>query len=443
MSMLEPPDKAPIGGLVAAFCGVRGAFVSGSETTRKTATGPSSHTTPEIQQAMKAIDEIDALVVDLSDEHQPNPKGRQAAGGDQSEHGLNQRQQAKAQRQQIERVWAMLKKEKAALIQERHRLKLYAQSLENRTPASNAGPSLNQERLEQYRRQLQEQFKQLRTGEAVVDLARQQYAELLEQRQVLVETKRFLCSYEQELKKRWSVHRGVGLVGGVVSCLLFLLLFGYGVGHRIVQPVWQATTVVGITATVFDESRYGPQWLTQQHQLLVSNEILSESIRLGAQRGIRLFGDPNQMREALSRGLSVELVSPGRISLTLRHTDRPLAVNVLKSVGRALVNHHTTEDRVSGLPNSMRVYQAAAHDPQPVEDPRWIASLVTLLLSLAVVVVAAFVASWWLSRSVEVFQQQAIPEFDELEDDDLWPVEPAAETPLAADLDMDTVTVPS
>ena len=133
----------------------------------------------------------------------------------------------------------------------------------------------------------------------------------------------------------------------------------------------------------------------------------------------------------------MELVEPGRVLLALRHTDRQLAVNVLKSVGRALVNHHTVEDRVAGLPNSMRVYQAAAHDLQPVEDARWIASLVALGLSLVAVLVAVFGVIRWQLRSVGVFQQQAIPEFDQLEDDDLWPSEPAAETPLAADLDAD------
>lgn len=336
-----------------------------------------------------------------------------------------QRQQIKSQRHQIQRAWATLKKEKAAIVRQQRRLTLKEQSLADTDASSGVGPSVDGRRLENYRQQLQEQFKQLRTGEAVVNLARQQYAELLEQRQVLVEVKRYLQATEQQMIRRWSVHRGVGMVGGLGSCMLFLLLFSFGVGHRIVHPVWRAKTEVGLTATVFDESRYGMAWMTQQHQLLVDDDLLREAIRLGAQRGVRIFSNTGTMREALSRGLSVELVAPGRIALTFCHTDKDLVVDVLKSVGRALVNHHTMEDRVSGRPNSMRIHQEAARDPQPIHDGRMVASLVTLLGSTVVVVVLAVFVRWSLLGSVRVFEQTAIPELDQLEDPDRWPQEPS------------------
>ncbi len=332
------------------------------------------------------------------------------------------------QRRQVERAWALVKKEKAALVRQRRRLKLEAQSLGQQSEAHRTGPQVTQERLDHYRQQLQDQFKQLRAGEAVVDLARQQYGELLDQRQVLSEVKRYLGSCETEMIRRWSTHRGVGLVGAAVSCFLLLLLLSFGIGHRIVKPVWRARTVVGITATVFDESRYGSAWVTKKHQMLVGDALLGEAIRLGAQRGVRIFDHVGGMREALSQGLSVHLQSPGQISLEFRHTDKQLVIDVLKSLGRAFVNHHTVQDRVSGRANSMRIFEAAARDPKPIKDGRTIASLATLLVLSLFVAGLALMLRWWMMRSVSVFEQQVIPELEQLEDPELWPTDLAHET---------------
>jgi len=329
----------------------------------------------------------------------------------------------KRQRQAIAKAWAKLQKEKTALSQERRRLKLQFKSLSEQQSEEPRADRSTKKRLDAYRQQLKEQYQELRTGEAIVDLARQQYTQLLEQRETLVEVKRFLCAYEVEVARRWSVNRSVGLVGGVVSCLLFLLLFSYEVGHRIVDPVWRAGTVVGITSEVLDESKYNSTWLTEQHQLLMSDHLVSEAIRLGAQRGVRLFADVSLMREALSQGLSVKLRSPGRLMIEFRGSNKEMSVNVVKSLGRAFVSHHTMEDRISGRPNSMRIYEAAAIDPFPVKDRRMVASVATLVIASAVVVILTLLLWWWLSHSVYVFEQQAIPELDQLEDDDLWPAE--------------------
>lgn len=342
-----------------------------------------------------------------------------------------QAQRIVRQRRQIERAWKLLKKEKEGLVQQRRRLKLQAKRLADRPE------STSRQQSDRSRQELQDQFNELRAGQAVVDFARQQYAELLEQRQILVESKRFLCATEQEMIRRWSVNRGVGLVGGAVSCILFLLLFSYEVGHRIVDPVWRAGTVVGLTATVFNESHYGQAWVTKQHQLVISDEMVSEAIRMGAQRGVRLFEDSSEMRDALNRGLTIRLRAPGKILFEYEDTNRHLAVNVLKSLGRAFVSHHTMEDRLSGRPNSMRIYESAASDPVPIEDGRMVASGMTLVVSLASVTVLALTIWGWLSRSTRIFEQQAIPETDQLEDDSIWPPPPSSDVSEVDDSEED------
>ena len=52
-----------------------------------------------------------------------------------------------------------------------------------------------------------------------------------------------------------------------------------------------------------------------------------------------------------------------------------------------------------------------------------VASMVTLIISSGVVVILTLLLWWWLSHSAYVFEQQAIPELDQLDDDDLWPDE--------------------
>ena len=52
-----------------------------------------------------------------------------------------------------------------------------------------------------------------------------------------------------------------------------------------------------------------------------------------------------------------------------------------------------------------------------------LASAATLVIASAMVTVMALMLWWWLSHSAYVFEQQAIPELDQLEDDDLWPAE--------------------
>jgi len=362
-------------------------------------------------------------------------KIKQAGSGpsDSGPDGLDrQRRQLQAHQKKIEKAWKVLKREKMALTQQQLQLKADRQGLENK-PRRPSGESGEERKLDLYREKLQERYNELRVSEAVVDLARQQYSELLDQRETLIEVKHFLASAEQEMVRRWSVHRGVGLVGGVVSCLLFLLLFSYQFGHRIVDPVWRASTVVGVTATVFDESRYGEAWLTEQHQLMVGDELLAEAIRLGAQRGVRIFDDVGAMREALTHGLTISQPEAGRIQLEFRHINQDLVVGVLKSLCRALVNDHTQADRVAGRPNSMRIYEAAARDPQPVEDRRMIASVVTLVVATAVVVVMSLVLRWWLARSVRVFEETGIPEMDDLESPEHWPEEPAVKKPRSSD----------
>ncbi len=326
-------------------------------------------------------------------------------------------------RRKLEHAWAKIKKEKAALIKQKQVLQAKQRAVEDaQGPLVARSPASGQTDLK-----LQMQYNQLRANKAAVDMARQQYAELLEQQQILVEAKRFLASCEEEMVRRWSVHRGMGLVGGVVSCLLLLILFSYGVGHRVVNPVWRATTVVGVAATVFDESSYADAWITDNHQLLVGDRLLGEAIRLSAQRGVRIFSDESQMREVLSQGLSLGLQAPGRMVIELRHTNPQLVIHALEALARAFVNHHTEEDRASGRPNSIRIYEAAARDPQPVEDRRMAASLVTFAVSATLVALTALVLRWWLSRSVRVFAAQSIPELEQLEDSDLWPTEPAQE----------------
>ncbi len=333
-----------------------------------------------------------------------------------------QQKQILVHKRQLEQSWTALKREKALLVRRQREL----EAMDDGELGASGG-KVSQDRLLAMQSKLQKQYQELRAGEAVVDLARQQYAELLEQRQTLLEAKRFLTSVEKEMMRRWSVHRSVGLVGGAVSCLLFILLFSYGVGQRIVKPTWRASTVIGVTMSVFDESSYGDAWLTKQHQLMVGDEMLEEAVRLGAQRGVRIFEDVGAMRDALTRGLVVTLLEPGKMTLELRHTNPVLAVDVLDSLGRAFINHHTMEDRIAGRPNSMRTFQASARDPQPVEDDRLMASVVAFVVTFVFVALMALIFRWWLSRAIGIFESQSIPELEELDDSDRWPEEAARE----------------
>lgn len=328
-----------------------------------------------------------------------------------------QQKQLLVHRQQLERSWAALKQEKAALVRRQRDLESHAAGL----PVGSATES--EQRLQKMQSEMQKRYVELRAGEAVVDLARQQYSELLEQRQTLVEVKRFLGTVEDEMVRRWSVHRGFGLVGGAVSCLLFLLLFSHSVGQRIVDPVWRATMTVGVTMAVIDESRYGDAWLTENHQKLISDEMITEAIRLSTQRGVRIFDDAPSMREALTGGLSLSISKPGAMLLELRHTNPDLAVEALEALGRAFVNHRNMEDRIAGQASSMEIKQPAARDPAPIEDNRMTASVIMLAVSTVVVTLLAIITWWWLSRSVRVFDEMAIEELDELEDPDRWPTE--------------------
>ena len=337
-----------------------------------------------------------------------------------------QKRQLKAHKRQVEHTWERVKKEKIRLDQYRKKLKLKAESLEQEAQdvAANNTP-VNNDQLRSYQRQLKERVSSLKADEAVVELAKQQYSELLEQRKTLVEVKRVMIDWENEMIRRWSIHRGIGLVGGLVACMLFLLLFSHAVSDQLIDPVWRSKTVVGVTSTVIDESQYGPQWITENHQLLVSDDLLQEAIRLGTQRGVLIFNSINEMRDALNQGMSIQLQAPGRIKLEFRHTDKDLVVVVLQALGRAFVNHHTMDDRISGRPNSMRVYEASARDLQPVQDGRMIVSAMTFVISGVVVALLACIARWWFSRSVRIFDQQGITEFEQLEDPDKWPAHPA------------------
>ena len=172
---------------------------------------------------------------------------------------------------------------------------------------------------------------------------------------------------------------------------------------------------------------------------MVGDELLAESIRLGAQRGVRIFSDVASMREALTEGLAISQPTPGRIQLEFRHINPDLAVGVLESLCRALVNYHTQEDRVAGRPNSMRIYEAAARDPKPIKDARMIASGITLGIATGVVVVMSLVLRWWLARSIRVFEERGIPEMDDLESPEHWPKELAIERPKSHNQDQASV----
>ncbi len=357
-----------------------------------------------------------------------NPNAAPAASQNDQAEIDQQKRRLQVQKRQIEQAYEKLKQKMAAFEKQRRafdkqRLELEQQRLTQTARHQPQAPSnANTTEIEQ---QFRQRYEELKADEAVIDLARHQYAELLEQREVVVEAARYLPTVEEEMVRRWSTHRGVGLVGGAVSCLLFLLLFSYSVGQRIAHPVWRATTVVGVSASVFDESSYGTNWLTNTHQMLVGDDLLEEAIRLAAQRGGMIFDNVAAMRDALSQGMALELVSPGRILIEFRHTNPKLAVDVLNALGRAFVNHHVAEDRIAGRPNSMRTHRDAAVDPDPVEDRRLVASALTLGISTTAVAIIAAVLRWWLARSIRVFDREAIPELDQLDDPELWPTGPA------------------
>jgi len=332
-----------------------------------------------------------------------------------------QKRKLRLQKKQLEQAYEKLKHKIAAFEKQKQRFEqtrqAHAQAPNARSSPVDAVPSAADEK------QLRERLEQLQADEAVVNLARQQYVELLDQRQILVEVARYLPLAEQEMIRRWSIHRGVGLVGGMVSCLLFLVLFSYSLGQQVVRPVWRAQTLVGVSSSVFKKADYGSAWLTSVHQELVGDELLGEAIRLSAQRGVRIFNDASAMREALSHGMAIEMIAPGRISIEFRHPDKGLTVDVLKALGRAFVNHHTTQDRIAGQPNSMRIYEDAARDPQPIEDGRMMASAITFGVSTLVVFFLVLIFRWWLGRSVGGFDAEMIPELEQLETDDLWPTD--------------------
>src|SRR5204863_6500627 len=107
-----------------------------------------------------------------------------------------------------------------------------------------------------------------------------------------------LASSEAEMVRRWSTHRAAGLVIGAALAIVFLAIFSYAVGQRVVDPVWRASATFEMSAPADTNAS---AWAEAQRKLLLSEPMLQETLSQLNQRGTKMFEKTDELREHLAK----------------------------------------------------------------------------------------------------------------------------------------------
>ncbi len=322
-----------------------------------------------------------------------------------------------------------LKQSKDKLVAERDQFEQKQRELDKRaeqvevthkkSKTRNQREATRRAKLHQYRKLMRKRTEGLRQAEVQLQVTRQQYTGLEQQRQMLVEVKKFLESSEAEMVRRWATHKSATLVVGMVLCVLLLTVVSYGSANRFVHPVWRATAVFEATPPEGAETSTAA-WLNHHQQLILGDVVMGETISQLNLRGNYSFKDAQSLREHLRKTLMFTAATPGRLELTYRHSDKAAAPMLLESIGRAFVGYQTTLDRIADRAISTRILQAAAVDPKPVEDRRLMVAGILFVSLLLTTSGLTIVARWWLRRASRVFDAEANASLAVLDDPDAW-----------------------
>ncbi|MAE67298.1 MAG: hypothetical protein CMJ18_23800 [Phycisphaeraceae bacterium] len=272
-------------------------------------------------------------------------------------------------------------------------------------------------KLHRYRRLLRERSAAIVDAKAKVQSGKQQYEGLLKQKQLVVEAKRFLATSEDELVRRWAVHRGITVAMVAVVCTVGLAVASFFAGQRLATPVWRATTALSFDLQSATPSV--PQWSAQVQKMIFSEAVARETINQLGQRGYRPFDDAAALSAHLSQTLTVNVPQVGRLELEYRDTDSELSVFVLESIGRAIVGYQMARDRAAERENTASIAQAAARDRHAVEDRSLIMSAQLFGGTMAASALLGIVAFRFMLRSRRVIGDAAV--LEPLEDEELWP----------------------
>ena len=305
-----------------------------------------------------------------------------------------------------------LEQSKLLLLAEREHLRQKEKAIDKRAASGQTGGEetgkeqgrndARRTKLHKYKTLLRQRSKTLRDADRRSRSSKLAVSGLKQQRQMLVEVKKFLESSEAEMVRRWATNKASALVVGTILCLSLLALISYFVGQNAIQPVHRAAMTM-VIKTSNDQPLRPVKFVARHRSLLMADAVLNETISQLAQRGTRPFDQAKQLLAHLSLNLKVSSPGSGRLELSYLDTDGLLAQTMLESLGRAYLSYQASQNRIEGTESLSRIVQPAALAPKPVEDLRLIVSAAVFGGMVLLGLIFGLIMRWWLMRSQRVF----------------------------------------
>ncbi|MCC7205427.1 MAG: hypothetical protein IT441_10135 [Phycisphaeraceae bacterium] len=327
---------------------------------------------------------------------------------------------------------------KAKLAAEQERLAQWQQDLETRTASGGktadaaalerlrkleAALREREAKLDEHERMLREQARSVEQVQNGSQADQQRYAGLLQQRQVLLEVKRFLENSEAEMVRRWATQKAASLVVTALLSVSVLAVASYMLGQRMYEPTWRATSVLQIGHG--DEVPAAPDaWLNQEKAILLGDEVLAATVDALVKEGAGSFGNAAHLRKHLDAYLKVAYDGGNKIRLIYDQPGeggRQALVPVLNCLARSFKGYQMVLDRQAGREDTVEILEPAIRQPQPIDDLRWHVTAAIFIGALALTFLSGLAIRNWMRKAEHLMDQNAPPEVATLTDDKAWP----------------------
>lgn len=280
-------------------------------------------------------------------------------------------------KQTLEQSRQQIEAERAEAHRREAQLEARVKELEQNGGSSASGPATDDEasiqrrraKLRRYRDLLRERSKAVHDHQLKVQSSSQQFSGLEKERQMLVEVKRFLEASEGEMVRRWATGRAASLVMGAMITLVLAAGASLLAASQLVQPQWEASMMINITATDGQATPSTEVFLNAFEQTMLSEPVLKAAMLEmdKADANVRVASSPDQLKTYLQDNLTIAGV-PGRADLTLRGDDKQLLQPVLASLGKAVVGYNAAQDYQAKREPSTRIASPAKLVDLPVAN---------------------------------------------------------------------------
>ncbi len=232
----------------------------------------------------------------------------------------SERETLRTQEQEIEQKNAELQQREAQFSEREGELQKQSDRIKRRTRQLKEADEAVRQRRKRLRRHistLRMHMQEHDPHEARTASQSAQQEGLEKERQMLAEVKKFLESSETQMMRRWAATKAASIVVSAAIAVALIALCSFGVAYNVVSPVWQATMALNVKPVGQETSLQPQAWLDQQHQTLLSEPVLKETLNQMQARGAEPFASAAALKDHLAQHLTVA-GKPG--SLTLTHT---------------------------------------------------------------------------------------------------------------------------